>query len=102
DVSGPRADLLALKGCDVLMPTEQELRGAMGSPTEGVAPLAGALAGATRAKSIVVKCGEDGVVAFDAARKDPTGRMVSDFLPSFARRAVDPLGCGDAMLSATG
>lgn len=102
DVSGPRADLLALKGCDVLMPTEGELRSALQNPTDGVATLAGSIAARAQAKHVLVKLGEDGAVAFDATRKDSSGRMLNDFLPSFAPRAVDPLGCGDAMLSVVG
>ena len=102
DVSGPRANLMALKGCDVLMPTEGELRAALQNPTEGVATLAGSIASRAHAKHVIVKLGEDGAVAFDATRKDASGRLLNDFLPSFAQRAVDPLGCGDAMLSVVG
>ncbi|MGP1310616.1 MAG: PfkB family carbohydrate kinase, partial [Phycisphaerales bacterium] len=102
DVSGPRASLLSLKGCDVLMPTEAELRAALQSPEEGVATLAGSIANRAKAGHVIVKLGEDGAVAFDATRRDDTGRLLNDFLPSFARRAVDPLGCGDAMLSVVG
>lgn len=102
DVSGPRANLMALRGCDVLMPTEAELRSALQSASEGVATLAGSIASRADAKHVIVKLGEDGAVAFDATRKDASGRLLNDFLPSFAQRAVDPLGCGDAMLSVVG
>ncbi len=102
DTSGPRANLMALKGCDVLMPTEAELRHALQNQTEGVATLAGSIAARANAKHVLVKLGEDGAVAFDATRKDASGRMLNDFLPSFAHRPADPLGCGDAMLSVVG
>ncbi len=102
DVSGPRADLMALKGCDLLCPTESELRAAMHAPSVGLATLAGSLAGQAGARGVVVKLGEDGLVAFDAARRDSADRLLSDFLPSLAHRAVDPLGCGDALLSVAG
>lgn len=102
DVSGPRADLLALRGCDLLAPTEPELRTAMRAPSVGLATLAGSLAGQTGAGGVIVKLGEDGLVAFDAHGRDDEGRLTSDFLPSLARRAADPLGCGDALLAAAG
>lgn len=102
DVSGPRADLTALRGCDLLCPTEGELRAAMHAPSVGLATLAGSLAGQAGAKGVIVKLGEDGLVAFDATRRDGADRLLSDFLPSMAQRAVDPLGCGDALLSVAG
>lgn len=102
DVSGPRADLMALKGCDLLCPTENELRTAMRAPSVGLATLAGSLAGQAGARGVIVKLGEDGLVAFDATRRDASDRLLSDFLPSMAHRAVDPLGCGDALLSVAG
>ncbi len=102
DVSGPRADLGALRGCDLLAPTENELRSAMRAPSVGLATLAGSLAGQAGAKAIIVKLGEDGLVAFDATRRDASDRLLSDFLPSLTQRAVDPLGCGDALLSVAG
>lgn len=102
DVSGPRADLLALHGCDLLLPTESEIRSAMRAPTDSLAALAGRLAHMNEARGVIVKLGEDGLVAFDAGATDSQGRLVSDFLPSFTERATDPLGCGDALLSAAG
>lgn len=102
DVSGPRADLLSMRGFDLLLPNESELRSAMRGSAESPAALAGQLARETDAKGVVVTLGEDGLVAFDGATRDAAGRLVSDYLPSFTDRAVDPLGCGDALLSGAG
>ena len=102
DVSGPRANLLALRQCDLVLPNEDELRVALRNPTDGVATLAGALASKTASRAVMVKLGEDGLVAFDATRRDPQNRLLNDFLPAFSDRAADTLGCGDALLSAAG
>ena len=82
------------------MPTEGELRSALQNPTDGVATLAGSIAARAQAKHVLVKLGEDGAVAFDATRKDSVSACSTT--SSCSPPAVDPLGCGDAMLSVVG
>jgi rfaE bifunctional protein kinase chain/domain/rfaE bifunctional protein nucleotidyltransferase chain/domain len=104
DVSGRQASLLRFTGVDLLCPTERELREATGDFASGLNAVASQLLQATGAAAALVTLGKQGLCAFDQHR--PTGpgeswerRLRTAYLPSLAPRAIDPLGCGDALLA---
>src|SRR5207249_864680 len=58
---------------------------------------------ATAARQAIITLGKQGLVTFDRPDPpagEPGGRLRSEYLPSLAGHAVDPLGCGDALLAA--
>jgi sugar/nucleoside kinase (ribokinase family) len=59
---------------------------------------------ATQAKHLITTLGRRGLVVFDRQSQDPTspgwdGRLRSEHLQPINGRAVDALGCGDALLA---
>lgn len=104
DASGPRGNLLAFAGADLLCPTERELRTAWHDFEQGLSKLAWETLNRTGARHLTVTLGKRGVVAFDRQSQDPArpeyrGRLLSEQLPSLGERTVDALGCGDAFLA---
>ena len=108
DVSGRRASLLAIQGADLLTPSESEMREALRLPDEGLPLAAWKLLEATRAASAIVTMGSEGLVAFDRLADEQVSqasagsyqtRLRSQHVPALLPHAVDPLGCGDALLS---
>lgn len=104
DVSGHRADLLAMGHADLLCPTERELRAAVHDFDSGLAVVAHRVMQLTRARHLCVTLGKDGLVVFDRPSQDERspewcGRLRSEHLPSMAHRTTDRLGCGDALLA---
>jgi rfaE bifunctional protein kinase chain/domain/rfaE bifunctional protein nucleotidyltransferase chain/domain len=105
DVSGRQASLLRFSGVDLLCPTEREMRETTGDFASGLNAVASQLLSRTSAKAALVTLGKQGLCAFDQHR--PAGgadeswdrRLRAAYLPSLATHAVDPLGCGDALLA---
>jgi sugar/nucleoside kinase (ribokinase family) len=55
---------------------------------------------ATAARQAIITLGKRGLVTFARPTGDePNGRLLSEYLPALATHAVDPLGCGDALLA---
>jgi sugar/nucleoside kinase (ribokinase family) len=54
----------------------------------------------TGARQAMVTLGKQGLVTFDRNEEEPDDRLRSEYLPALSNLAVDPLGCGDAMLAA--
>ncbi len=106
DVSGRRGNLTHFKDVDLLTPTERELRATLHDFEQGLTLVAWQALQRTNARHLFVTLGKRGLVVFDRRSQDPasadySGRLVSEHLPSFADRALDWLGCGDAMLAAS-
>jgi rfaE bifunctional protein nucleotidyltransferase chain/domain len=106
DVSGRRAGLLSMEEMDVLCPSETEMREALGAWDDGLSQAVWRLLAHTRSRAAIVKLGADGLTAFGralaevpAARSAP-GPLPAEYVPALAPHAVDPLGCGDALLAA--
>ena len=104
DVSGQRADLLGLKGLDLLCPTERELRASVHDFDSGLAEVAYNVMHKTHARRLCVTLGKDGLVLFDRRSQDMdspdwSARLQSEHLPSLAYKTTDRLGCGDALLA---
>lgn len=107
DVSGRRAGLLRMAGMDLLCPSEQELRDALANYDEGLSTVAWRLLERTRSRASIVTLGADGLILFDPLPGDAgpgtdafRSRLRGEHVPALAAHAVDPLGCGDALLSA--
>lgn len=105
DVSGARRTLLAMRQADLLTPTERELRSAMGDFDESLPTVASSLMRELRIGKLAVTMGRRGCVLLSPREDDPADwftakRLRSEYLPSLAPHAVDPVGAGDAFLSA--
>ena len=106
DVSGRRSNLRAMRHTDLLAPSEAELRDAMRMYDEGLPLVTWKLLEENYGKSAIVTMGADGLVAFarlPQAVESGEGwqsRLKGEHVPALCPLAVDPLGCGDALLSA--
>lgn len=104
DVSGRRSSLGSLRGMDLLTPTEFELREAMGDYDSSINAVVWALMSRTGARVVIVTMADAGLVVFQ--RTPNTGsdgwrsRVWAEHIPALLSHAADPLGCGDALLSA--
>ncbi|MEM9883966.1 MAG: PfkB family carbohydrate kinase [Planctomycetota bacterium] len=95
DVSGPRVSLLAMRGFDLLTPTEAELRRLVAAAS-AVAPLdelARHLVDRLTPRQLLVTRDRRGCVRYGR-----DGSVAAT--PSPARRVVDEVGAGDALLAA--
>ena len=104
DVSGSRGSLLSFNDVDLFCPTEREIRATLHNFDEGLSAVAWKLMDATRARHLIVTLGKRGLVAFYRQSQDPgspdwAGRLRSEYLQALNPRAVDVLGCGDALLA---
>lgn len=104
DVSGRRGTLGRFKGMDLLTPTEREIRdavGDLGGGGGGLNTVAWQLMHETGARGLIVTLGRQGAIAFDRAPgEEEEGRLRSEHVPAASQQALDPLGCGDALLAA--
>lgn len=108
DVSGRRHGLRAMRGLDLLCPSEDEVRAAYGLHTDALPSVAWRLLEETRARAAIVTMGAEGLVAFEPIADQPAAgapadpfrsRVRGEHVPALAPHAIDPLGCGDAMLT---
>ncbi len=104
DVSGTHGDLLRFEDVDLICPTEREIRSTLHNFEEGLSAVAWQLMDATRAKHLIATLGRRGLVAFDRQSQDPAspdwaGRLRSEYFQALNGRAIDVLGCGDALLA---
>lgn len=111
DISGRRAGLRSLKEMDLLCPSESEVREAYRNFTDSIPAVAAQLIDDTGARAALLTMGADGLIAFEPLSAAPAPaaagtdsayatRLRSEHVPAMAGFAVDPLGCGDALLSA--
>lgn len=105
DVSGSRANLLAMRGLDLLTPSESELREGLRAFDEALPAAAWRLLRETGTGEAIVTMGPEGLVSFTplerpAIEGDAFGtRLKAEHVPALAGAAVDQLGCGDALLT---
>lgn len=101
DVSGRQGNLLRFNNVDLLCPTEREVRENLHDFSSSLPATVWNLLHSTSARAAIVTLGKQGLMTFDrAAIADPDGRLHSEYVPALASHAVDPLGCGDALLAA--
>lgn len=101
DVSGNRSNLLHFRGVDLLCPTEREMREATHDFSSGLGAVAWRLLSATGARQAIITLGKQGLVTFDGSEQPLPAQLPSEYVPALSRHAIDPLGCGDALLAAT-
>jgi rfaE bifunctional protein nucleotidyltransferase chain/domain len=105
-LSGRRANLRLLRHMDLVVPSERDLRDAMGMQDEGLPTLVWRLMQETGGRAAMVTLGAEGVIAFDRlADADGPGdawrsRVRAEHVPGLCAHAVDALGCDDALLAA--
>ncbi|MCC6285566.1 MAG: adenylyltransferase/cytidyltransferase family protein [Phycisphaerales bacterium] len=102
DVSGKRSNLRSMVGMDLMCPSERELRDGIGMHDEGLPAAAARLLHETRSRCAIVTMGADGLVAFESPADQSQGwdrRLRGEHIPALVPFAVDPLGCGDALLT---
>ena len=108
DVSGRRHNLRAMRHLDLACPSEDEVRTAYSLHGEALPSVAWRLLHETRSKAAVVTMGAEGLVAFepfpDAAEPSKAGdplrsRVRGEHVPALSPHAIDPLGCGDALIT---
>jgi rfaE bifunctional protein kinase chain/domain/rfaE bifunctional protein nucleotidyltransferase chain/domain len=105
DVSGKRSSLMAMRGMDLLCPSEQELRDALHMHGEGLPLVTWTLLETLKSKSAMVTLGAEGLIAFSRltdVTPAPSGwetRLSSEHVPALCPIALDPLGCGDSLLA---
>ena len=108
DVSGRRARLLSMTDLDLVCPSEAELRDALNNYDAGLTNVVWTLLSRTRSRSAMITLGEEGLIVFERTDDDDVKageawrhRLHAVPVPSFTPYALDPLGCGDALLAAT-
>lgn len=105
DVSGPRRTLLAYEHMDLLTPNEWELRSVAGDFEQSLPTVAAELMKRIRLPNLALTLGQKGCLLMRPREEDPEhwfeSRLRCDYLPGLARRAVDALGAGDALLAAS-
>lgn len=100
DVSGKQSSLLKFRDVDLLCPTEREMRETLQDFSSGMGAVVWNLLEQTGARQAMITLGKQGLVTFDRpAGSAATDRLRSEYVPSLATHAVDPLGCGDALLA---
>lgn len=100
DVSGRTGTLLRFQNAALLTPTERELREALGDFSSSLPALAWNAIEATGAHSLTVTLGRQGAIVFDHGdNAAPSARLRQEHIPAFTKHALDPLGCGDALLT---
>lgn len=111
DVSGRRSNLLAMSSMDLLCPSESEARDAITQHDEGLPSVTWRLLERTNSKRAIITMGADGLIAFDRLEGSRTKnavvpstdglarRLSAEHIPALSPVAIDPLGCGDSLLT---
>ena len=104
DVSGRQSPLLSMMDCDLLCPTEYELRAGVANADDSLNAVAWGLMEETRCRSLITTMGEEGLIAFERvppSAEDPTWatRVRGESIPAMTKNPIDQLGCGDALLA---
>jgi bifunctional ADP-heptose synthase (sugar kinase/adenylyltransferase) len=96
---------LRFKGVDLLCPTEREVRQTLNNFSSGLNAVVYDLLATTGAKTAMITLGKQGLCLFDqqqqttAASDSWDRKLRTAYLPALASHAIDPLGCGDALLA---
>jgi bifunctional ADP-heptose synthase (sugar kinase/adenylyltransferase) len=93
--SSQLADISRFKGMSLITPTEREARLALRNNEDGLAIIAGQLAEAARAETVIVTLGSEGLLVH--ARKG--GHYTTDLLPAMNTAPKDVAGAGDVLFT---
>lgn len=108
DVSGRRSSLSAMRSMDLLCPSEAEVRDTFRLHAEGLPLVAWRLLEETDSRRAIVTMGPEGLIAFDRLAGVPESdgrseawltRLKAEHVPALSPFALDPLGCGDSLLT---
>jgi rfaE bifunctional protein kinase chain/domain/rfaE bifunctional protein nucleotidyltransferase chain/domain len=87
----------------LITPTEKEARMVFDDKKSGLSNIASRILKKTRSKNIIITLGANGVLAFKNKDFKVYGKdesyLENEFIPALEKKAVDPMGAGDAMLS---
>jgi rfaE bifunctional protein kinase chain/domain len=89
-------NILEFEGFDLITPNEREARFALGDQDSVVRPLAMELHNRSRCKTLILKCGDRGIITYRGSTSDLRQFFT---IESFADRIVDAVGAGDALLA---
>jgi rfaE bifunctional protein kinase chain/domain len=91
-------NILDFKDFDLITPNEKEARFALGDQDSAIRPLASKLYEKANCKSLILTLGQRGILTIRKKRdKNDTRAFFS--IDSFAENVLDPVGCGDSLLS---
>lgn len=91
-------NILDFENFDLITPNEKELRFSLADQDTAIRPLASILFEKSKCKVLMLKLGERGLMT---VRRRIIGNDTRSFfvLDALEKNAVDPVGCGDALLS---
>jgi len=89
-------NILDFQGFDLITPNEREARFALGDQDSVLRPLAIDLYEKSNCKTLILKCGDRGIITYRTAAEDYKAFYAID---SFADQIIDAVGAGDALLS---
>jgi len=91
-------NILDFKGFDLITPNEKEARFALADQDTAIRPLASKLYNLSKSKHLFLTLGSRGLLTIRKSKNhnDPRAFFSID---SFAENVLDPVGCGDALLS---
>ena len=91
-------NILDFKNFDLITPNEKEIRFSLADQDTAIRPLASELYKEAKCKYLILKLGPKGILTFRRPMKlnDIRSFFVIDALE---KNAIDPVGCGDALLS---
>jgi rfaE bifunctional protein kinase chain/domain/rfaE bifunctional protein nucleotidyltransferase chain/domain len=89
-------NILEFEGFDLITPNEREARFALGDQDSVVRPLAMELHNRSRCKTLILKCGDRGIITYRGSTSDLRQFFT---IETFADRIVDAVGAGDALLA---
>ena len=90
-------NILEFQGFDLITPNEREARFALGDQDSVVRPLALELYKRAHCKTLMLKCGDRGIITYRIAPADDYRAFFA--IDSFADRVIDAVGAGDALLA---
>ena len=90
-------NILEFEGFDLITPNEREARFALGDQDSVVRPLAHELHQRSGCKTLILKCGDRGIITYRSA--PPSDVRAFFTIETFADRVVDAVGAGDALLA---
>ena len=90
--------ILDFKNFDLITPNEKEVRFSLADQDTAIRPLASVLFEKSKCKVLMLKLGERGLMT---VRRKIIGNDMRSFfvMDAFEKNAVDPVGCGDALIS---
>lgn len=94
--SSQLGDVSKYKDADLITPTEHEARMSTGSKDDGLVVLSSELAKKTKAKKILLKLGEEGLLIHNVSKKE--GMFLTDRLNALNQEPIDTSGAGDSLL----